>query len=180
MCFIKKPIERATFSDIVELLEKELTSEERLEYRRQSEQYDSMRSLISDPNTQFKRVRPSSEKGDSSDDGKQELDRNSYVKMTARSNAFPESGSQCQSVLKPNNSSTNQKIVESDNQQVETCDNLSNGITYSKLLNHDNIDSNKSNSTNGSLTQPNMHDDQGNNPGYITIQAANESQISPV
>ena len=111
MCFIKKPIERATFSDIVEWLEKELTSEERLEYQRQSEQYDSMRSLISDPNTQFKRtsglshqlVRPNSEKGDPLDGGKQELDRNSYLKMTIKSNAFPESGSQCQSVLKPNN-----------------------------------------------------------------------------
>ena len=45
ICFIADPIKRATFSDIVQELERELDKEELLEYTQLSAQYLSMRSV---------------------------------------------------------------------------------------------------------------------------------------
>ena len=54
-CFVAEPMKRATFSDIVQTLEAELTQDEKDEYRELTEQYSSMRELMEDPVTQLKR-----------------------------------------------------------------------------------------------------------------------------
>ena len=48
-------MKRATFSDIVQILEAELTQAENDEYKELEEQYASMRELMEDPVTQLKR-----------------------------------------------------------------------------------------------------------------------------
>ena len=48
-------MKRATFSDIVQILEAELTQAEKDEYKELEEQYASMRELMEDPVTQLKR-----------------------------------------------------------------------------------------------------------------------------
>ena len=54
-CFVAEPMKRATFSDIVQILEAELTQAENDEYKELEEQYASMRELMEDPVTQLKR-----------------------------------------------------------------------------------------------------------------------------
>lgn len=54
-CFVAEPMKRATFSDIVQILEAELHHEEMEEYKELTEQYASMRELMEDPVTQLKR-----------------------------------------------------------------------------------------------------------------------------
>ena len=48
-------MKRATFSDIVQILEAELYDEEKEEYSELTKQYASMRDLMEDPVTQLKR-----------------------------------------------------------------------------------------------------------------------------
>ena len=48
-------MKRATFSDIVKILEAELSQEEKDEYKELEEQYASMKELMEDPVTQLKR-----------------------------------------------------------------------------------------------------------------------------
>jgi hypothetical protein len=54
-CFVAEPMKRATFSDIVQILEAGLHKEETEEYKELTEQYESMRELMEDPVTQLKR-----------------------------------------------------------------------------------------------------------------------------
>merc|ERR1712152_58134 len=54
-CFVAEPMKRATWGDIVEILEADLTQEEKEEYKELEEQYASMRELMEDPVTQLKR-----------------------------------------------------------------------------------------------------------------------------
>ena len=55
MCFVAEPMKRATFSEIVQIIEAELYDEEKKEYNELTEQYASMRELMEDPVTQLKR-----------------------------------------------------------------------------------------------------------------------------
>ena len=54
-CFIADPMKRATFSDVVQELEKWLSPEEHQEYHRQADQYARTRSAILNSDTQPKR-----------------------------------------------------------------------------------------------------------------------------
>ena len=183
MCFVADPMKRATFSDIVEQLEKELNDEEQLEYHHQSEQYASMSSLISNPDTQFKRCSTfsrqlagsSSDIKDPGDKEMSEVGRASYTKMTHIDNLKNShlNPSENDNGAKNNITSTTQKINDVINK--DGCDYVSNDNTQSEIFDYQNIDSDNPGATNVSLLQPNPPEIQTLSQGYITIQVANES-----
>lgn len=196
MCFVADPMKRATFSDIVEELDKQLTDKEKLEYRRQSEQYSSMSSLISDPNTQLKRSslnRPTSDRTDLGNHEMSEHVGTSYLKMTPIDNPKNtqiksqknQSHIETYSPSRDNNSENNydpesnitftkQKNIDSAKKALNTCDNMGNDNTKSEIFDYQNIDSDKSDAIKVSLIQPKLCETSTLNHGYITIQAAND------
>jgi hypothetical protein len=184
MCFVADPMKRATFSDIVEQLEKELNAEEQLEYRLQSEQYASMSSLISDPNTQLKRSSKISESDNalylkmvSRIDNQKSSHLNVPNKQTAieECKTFTDCPSEENNDPKNNIPLITQEINDVTNKELDSCDYVSNEITQSEIFDYQNIDSDKPDAINVSLLQPNPSEMQTLSHGYITIQVANES-----
>ena len=57
-----EPLKRGAFSDIVDVLEEVLSTEEKEEYKELTEQYSSMRELMEDSITQLKRSQENNEK----------------------------------------------------------------------------------------------------------------------
>ena len=57
-----EPLKRGAFSDIVDVLEEVLSTEEKKEYNELTEQYSSMRELMEDSITQLKRSQDNNEK----------------------------------------------------------------------------------------------------------------------
>lgn len=173
--------------EIVENIEKELNDEEKLEYRRQSEQYASMSSLISNPNTQLKRSSMKRQSGthDMSESGGASYlmmavidnPKNSQVKLQEKptSNTFTDSISENDHDSKARNMLPKPEIIDSGNKAVNKCDYVSLGITTPETIEYENLDSDKSDAINVSLIQPNLCKIPPLHHGYITVQAANES-----
>ena len=54
-CFVAEPIKRGSFSHLVQVIEEALNDDEKSAYKELTEQYESMRELMTDKATQFKR-----------------------------------------------------------------------------------------------------------------------------
>jgi hypothetical protein len=188
MCFIADPMKRSTFSDIVQQLEKWLNDEEKQEYHRQSEQYASMRSVISNSDTQPKKSATINSKllnvGNNGNRATKEEDDTSYLDMTQ--NASPKY-SQIKSQTSPVQIEKNHVLTNDNNDdhahpmnyvmlsynkvncdsdtKEEICDIVGNGIEGCD----------DSNGINVTVTQSKLELLPNSNNGYITIDAANNS-----
>ena len=181
-------MKRATFSDVVQELEKWLTEEEQQEYHRQAVQYASTRSAILNPDTQPKR--PSTYNSqlnnvikNRSPETKEE-DDTSYLAMikNATPNCSQNKSQKCPVSMKNyhlhrNNDSDyrahHMNYVILDHKKIncavdgkgELCENVGNGIKG-----YDN-----SNGTNYVVPQSKSNLVPYSYNGYITIEAANNS-----
>merc|ERR1712223_2125113 len=54
-CFVTEPLKRGCFSHLVQVIEGVLNDDEKLAYKELTEQYESMRELLLDKTTRFKR-----------------------------------------------------------------------------------------------------------------------------
>jgi len=181
-------MKRATFSDIVQELEKWLNEDEKQEYHRQSEQYSSMRSVISNSDTQPKRSSTFNSQlltvGKNGNPETKEDDNTSYLDMSQNASPkYSQIKSQNSTVLvKDNPVLTNfdsddhvaplNYVILADKTvnctsvgKEEMCDNVDNGIEGCDITNE----------TNFTVPQSNLNLLLPSNNGYITIEAANNT-----
>ena len=184
MCFVADPMKRSTFSDIVQELEKELSNDEQLEYKRQSEQYISKRSLVSNPETsQFtgnSTLKRHLLNVGNDEDTKDKNGDKPYLDMTPNINPKKSQIETQNTQIQPEQNHPNIKS-KSDNENGHTPYVFLSGVNTSPGTPEDNCDKfksnmigcDKSNNFNTAIIHPDSNQVISANNGYITIETAN-------